>query len=122
MRLHAGYGRMEVLRGVSLRVARGRSLCLVGPNGAGKSTVLNAILRLCPHLLRHALRCRAATSPGSTPSEKLKTTRLAYVLQRDSVFPDMTVEENLLMGGYLLDLPSEAKRGRRGRARPLSER
>jgi branched-chain amino acid transport system ATP-binding protein len=41
--LHAGYGRMHVLRDVSLRVARGRSLCLVGPNGAGKSTVLNAI-------------------------------------------------------------------------------
>ena len=43
------------------------------------------------------------------PSDKLKTARLAYVLQRGSVFPDMTVEENLLMGGYLLDRPSEAK-------------
>ena len=41
--LHAGYGRMEVLRGFSLRVGKGRSLCLIGPNGAGKSTVLHAI-------------------------------------------------------------------------------
>ena len=44
--LHAGYGRMRVLHDVSLRVARGRSLCLVGPNGAGKSTVLHAIYGL----------------------------------------------------------------------------
>ena len=42
-------------------------------------------------------------------SAKLKTARLAYVLQKHSVFPDMTVEENLLMGGYLLDTPAQAR-------------
>ncbi len=98
---------MHVIRDVSLRVARGRSLCLVGPNGAGKSTVLNAIYGFA--------RSGTVTGSGSDiaklpASEKLGTARLAYVLQKDSVFPDMTVEENLLMGGYLLDLPSEAKR------------
>lgn len=44
-----------------------------------------------------------------SPSEKLRNARIAYVLQGDSVFPDMTVEENLLMGGYLLEHRSQAK-------------
>jgi branched-chain amino acid transport system ATP-binding protein len=107
-RLHAGYGRMQVLRDVSLRVARGRSLCLVGPNGAGKSTVLNAIYGFA-RLVSGTITLSGNDISKLPPSEKLKTARLAYVLQRGSVFPDMTVEENLLMGGYLLELPSEAK-------------
>jgi branched-chain amino acid transport system ATP-binding protein len=106
--LDAGYGRMEVLHGVSLRVARGRSLCLIGPNGAGKSTVLNAIYGFA-NIFSGTITLSGRDVAKLPPSEKLKATRLAYVLQRDSVFPDMTVEENLLMGGYLLDRPSEAK-------------
>jgi branched-chain amino acid transport system ATP-binding protein len=108
-RLHAGYGRMHVIRDVSLRVARGRSLCLVGPNGAGKSTVLNAIYGFA-RIFSGAVTLSGSDIGKLPASEKLSTARLAYVLQKDSVFPDMTVEENLLMGGYLLDLPSEAKR------------
>ena len=109
--LHAGYGRMDVLRGVSLRIARGRSLCLVGPNGAGKSTVLNAIYGFA-RIFSGAVLLSGRDIATLPPSDKLKTARLAYVLQRGSVFPDMTVEENLLMGGYLLD------RRRRRRRRP----
>ena len=41
--LHAGYGKMEILHGLSLRVGHKQSLCLIGPNGAGKSTVLHSI-------------------------------------------------------------------------------
>jgi len=107
-RLHAGYGRMEMLRDVSLRVARGRSLCLVGPNGAGKSTVLNAIYGFA-HIFSGAITVSGSDITKLPASAKLKAARLAYVLQKDSVFPDMTVEENLLMGGYLLDLPAQAK-------------
>jgi branched-chain amino acid transport system ATP-binding protein len=106
--LHADYGRMHVLRDVSLRVARGRSLCLVGPNGAGKSTVLNAIYGFA-RIFSGAVTVSGSDIGKLPASEKLKAARLAYVLQKESVFPDMTVEENLLMGGYLLDLPSEAK-------------
>jgi branched-chain amino acid transport system ATP-binding protein len=107
--LHAGYGRMHVIRDVSLRVARGRSLCLVGPNGAGKSTVLNAIYGFA-RIFSGTVTVSGSDIAKLPASEKLGTARLAYVLQKDSVFPDMAVEENLLMGGYLLDLPSEAKR------------
>jgi len=106
--LDAGYGRMQVLRDVSLRVARGRSLCLVGPNGAGKSTVLNAIYGFA-RILSGTITLSGRDIAKLPASEKLKGARLAYVLQRGSVFPDMTVEENLLMGGYLLDRPAEAK-------------
>jgi branched-chain amino acid transport system ATP-binding protein len=106
--LDAGYGRMQVLRDVSLRVARGCSLCLVGPNGAGKSTVLNAIYGFA-RVFSGAITLSGSDITKLPASEKLKTARLTYVLQRGSVFPDMTVEENLFMGGYLLDRPSEAK-------------
>jgi branched-chain amino acid transport system ATP-binding protein len=51
-------------------------------------------------------------------SAKLKTARLAYVLQQGSIFPDMTVEENLLMGGYLRDTQAEAREA----AEPVLER
>jgi branched-chain amino acid transport system ATP-binding protein len=106
--LHAGYGRMEVLRGLSLRISRGSSLCLVGPNGAGKSTVLNAIYGFA-RIFAGTVTLSGRDIATLAPSDKLKSMRLAYVLQRGSVFPDMTVEENLLMGGYLLDRPAEAK-------------
>jgi branched-chain amino acid transport system ATP-binding protein len=107
--LNAGYGRMPVLHDLSLRVARGHALCLVGPNGAGKSTVLNAIYGFA-RIFSGTIAISGSDVAKLSPSEKLKIARLAYVLQKDSVFPDMTVEENLLMGGYLSELPSEAKR------------
>ncbi|HCL62092.1 MAG TPA: ABC transporter ATP-binding protein, partial [Rhizobiales bacterium] len=81
----------------------------VGPNGAGKSTVLNAIYGFA-RIFSGTVTVSGSDIAKLPASEKLGTARLAYVLQKDSVFPDMTVEENLLMGGYLLDLPSEAKR------------
>ena len=105
--LHAGYGHMRVLHDVSLKVARGRSLCLVGPNGAGKSTVLHAIYGFA-RIFSGGVTLNGGDITRLPASAKLKTARIAYVLQKHSVFPDMTVEENLLMGGYLLDTPAQA--------------
>ncbi len=101
--LVAGYGRhrMEILHGIDLRVARGQALCLIGPNGAGKSTVLHSIYGFTTIVAGHVLvKGRDVTRLG--PDEKLRTAGIAYLLQEDSVFPEMTVEENLWMGGYLL--------------------
>jgi branched-chain amino acid transport system ATP-binding protein len=106
--LHAGYGRMQVLHDFSLRVAKGQSICLVGPNGAGKSTVLNAVYGFA-RIFSGAIAVAGHDISKPPASAKLKTARAAYVLQKDSVFPDMTVEENLVMGGYLLDRHAEAK-------------
>jgi branched-chain amino acid transport system ATP-binding protein len=110
--LTAGYGRMEILHGFNLRVARGQSLCLIGPNGAGKSTVLHSI-----YGFTRIFSGRVVVEPNgmkrdisNTPSShKLRDAGIAYILQDKSIFPDMTVEENLWMGGYLLGSPAEAR-------------
>ena len=111
--LHAGYGAMEILHGIDLAVGAGQSLCLVGPNGAGKSTVLHSIFGFTKISSgRVSVSGREVTR--LSPSEKLRNAGIAYILQDNSVFPDMTVEENLLMGGYLL--------GDQGQARAAAER
>ncbi|MGW8246926.1 MAG: ABC transporter ATP-binding protein [Acidiferrobacterales bacterium] len=106
--LVAGYGKMEILHGFSLAVAKGQSLCLIGPNGAGKSTVLHSIYGFTD--IRSGDIFKEDTNVTRlTPNNKLKKARIAYILQDNSVFPEMTVEENLLMGGFLLDDQKHAK-------------
>ncbi len=106
--LVAGYGKMEILHGIDLQVRAGQSLCLIGPNGAGKSTVLHSIYGFTNIMAGSVMvNGRDITRLGS--NEKLKTAGIAYVLQHNSVFPDMTVEENLWMGGFLMKSPREAK-------------
>jgi branched-chain amino acid transport system ATP-binding protein len=99
--LRVGYGKMEVVHGLDLKVGRGQSVCLVGPNGAGKSTVLNAIFGLADVFGGH-IQVAGRDVVGVSARTMLTKAKVAYVLQTSSVFPDMTVEENLLMGGYLL--------------------
>jgi branched-chain amino acid transport system ATP-binding protein len=106
--LNAGYGRMQILHGFSLEVAKGQSLCLIGPNGAGKSTVLHSIYGFTT-ITAGAIRVQGKDITHLNPNAKLKDAGIAYILQDNSVFPDMTVEENLLMGGYLMGRPREAK-------------
>ncbi|MDQ0143791.1 ABC transporter ATP-binding protein [Cupriavidus necator] len=103
----AGYGGMEILHGFSLRVARGGSLCLIGPNGAGKSTVLRAIYGLA-RVMSGSIAVAGAQVVHLHAEQKLRQAGVAYVLQESSIFPDMTVEENLLMGGYLMPRPRDA--------------
>ncbi|HET7853952.1 MAG TPA: ABC transporter ATP-binding protein [Candidatus Methylomirabilis sp.] len=106
--LVAGYGKMEVLHGIDLHVGAGQALCLIGPNGAGKSTVLHSIYGFTT-IMGGSITAdgRDITRVGS--NEKLKTAGIAYVLQHNSVFPDMTLEENLWMGGFLMESPRQAK-------------
>ncbi len=106
--LAAGYGAMEILHGVSLRAARGQSLCVIGPNGAGKSTLLHAIFGFA-RIHGGTVRVNGDDVTHLRPAQKLRRAGLAYVLQDSSIFPDMTVEENLRMGGYLMRHPAEAR-------------
>jgi branched-chain amino acid transport system ATP-binding protein len=111
--LNAGYGKMEVLHDFHLQAARGQSLCLIGPNGAGKSTVLHSIYGFTHVFSGHISIGDGAARQDITKlgaNQTLKQARIAYILQDKSVFPNMTVEENLWMGGYLLNDPAEAKR------------
>ena len=106
--LHAGYGKMEILHGVDLQIAPGRALCMIGPNGAGKSTVLHSIYGFT-RISAGSIVAHGKDITRLSPNEKLKQAGVAYILQDNSVFPDMTVEENLWMGGYLMNRPEEAK-------------
>ncbi len=107
-RLVAGYGKMEILHHLDLRVGEGQSLCLIGPNGAGKSTVLHSVYGFT-NIFGGSIAVDGTEVTRLSSNEKLKRAGIAYILQDNSVFPDMTVEENLLMGGYLMDTPADAR-------------
>ena len=106
--LRAGYGKMEILHEFSLRVGKGQSLCLIGPNGAGESTVLHSVFGFT-NIFSGSIKIDGKDVTALSPSQKLAEAGIAYILQDKSVFPQMTVEENLLMGGFLKNKPAEAK-------------
>ncbi len=107
-RLKAGYGKMVVLHDFDLQVGAGQSLCLIGPNGAGKSTILHSIYGFTT-ITGGTIRKKGMDITLLSPNEKLKNAGIAYILQDTSVFPYMTVEENMLMGGFLMEKPNQAR-------------
>src|SRR5215470_12733144 len=99
-RVTAGYGGGDVLHDVSLTVAEGGITCVVGPNGCGKSTLLATISGLLkPRLGSIVFRGRALT--GRTPRQVLGA-GIVHVPQNHSLFREMTVAENIELGGYML--------------------
>jgi branched-chain amino acid transport system ATP-binding protein len=96
--LTAGYGGAPIVEGVSVRAHRGAITAIVGPNGAGKSTLLKAIAGV----IRSSAGTVSVEGRDATglPSEKLVRRGIAYVPQVANVFPQLTVQENLEMGGY----------------------
>ncbi|MEQ8357625.1 MAG: ABC transporter ATP-binding protein [Kiloniellaceae bacterium] len=106
--LKAGYGKMQILHNFNLQVGKGQSLCLIGPNGAGKSTVLHSIFGFT-NIFGGSVNVGGKNVTRLSSKDKLRSAGVAYILQDKSVFPGMTVEENLWMGGYLMDKPSQAK-------------
>ena len=96
----AGYGGGDVLQGVDMTLEKGSIGCIVGPNGAGKSTVMRAISGLLqPREGRIVLEGEDIT--GRPPGEILGL-GVAQVPQSNGLFPNITVKENVLMGGYIL--------------------
>jgi branched-chain amino acid transport system ATP-binding protein len=106
-KLSAGYGKMEILHNFNLTIGKAQSLCLIGPNGAGKSTILHSIYGFT-NIFSGQIEIDGKEITKLSPAEKLKSVGIAYILQDNSVFPDMTVEENLLMGGYIKDKTEES--------------
>jgi branched-chain amino acid transport system ATP-binding protein len=99
--IHAGYGvGPSILSGLSMAVEKGKSYCIIGPNGAGKSTLLKVICGLL-----HPREGEIIFN--GNPIQTLRTDQIlmqgiSFVPQDRSLFPDMTVRENLRMGGYIL--------------------
>ncbi|NDY92590.1 ABC transporter ATP-binding protein [Ideonella livida] len=95
--LHAGYGKAEVLTGLNLSLPKGSVVTVIGPNGAGKSTTLNALMGV--------LRSRGTiTFDGQDISDTTLEERvmagLALVPEKRELFSSMTVEDNLVLGGF----------------------
>ena len=92
------YGAIEALRGVSLSVSAGEIVCLIGANGAGKSTVLNAVSGIVPVLSGRITFEGTETTKMS--ASKIVSKGVVQVPEGRLVFPNLTVMENLEMGGY----------------------
>jgi len=96
----AGYGGGDVLHGVSFSVPTGSLTCVVGPNGAGKSTLLATVSGILRPRLGE-VRFRGEALGGLSPRERLRR-GIVQVPQNHSLFRDMTVRENVELGGYIL--------------------
>lgn len=107
--IFAGYDAgVDILTGLSLQIDAERSYCIVGPNGAGKSTLLKVICGL--------LRPRSGSvifdgnNLAGLRTDQVLQKGICFVPQDRSLFPDMTVRENLRMGGYILNDRAEVDR------------
>jgi branched-chain amino acid transport system ATP-binding protein len=97
----AGYGKgPNILKGLSLEVEEGRSYCIIGPNGAGKSTLLKLIVGLLSPRSGEVV-FKGQPIGGARPDQILAA-GICFVPQDQALFPEMTVRENLVMGGYLV--------------------
>jgi ABC-type branched-subunit amino acid transport system ATPase component len=105
--LHAGYGRLPILRGVSLQADAGAIVGVIGPNGAGKSTLLKTIFGYLRPSQGHC-RFDGRDITGRRPDEIVRL-GLAYVAQARGLFPDMTVDENLLVAAHSLPSRTAAR-------------
>lgn len=98
-------GCVEAVRDVSMKVCGGRIICLLGPNGSGKSTLLKAISGvLFPEkgsLMRGSIRYNGINLSHSSP-EKIVRAGIVHVPEGRRLFASLTLEENLIMGGYTL--------------------
>jgi branched-chain amino acid transport system ATP-binding protein len=98
--LVAGYGGLDILRGVDLCVDRGGITCIVGPNGAGKSTVLKAMSGILRPSAGSVI-IEGADLTGRDADAILRA-GVAQVPQRNGLFTRLTVRQNVLMGGYVI--------------------
>jgi branched-chain amino acid transport system ATP-binding protein len=96
----AGYGGGDVLQGVDITVERGSVACIVGPNGAGKSTILRTVSGLLsPRLGKITLKGEPIETCSAT---EILHRGISQVPQSNALFPNLTVRENVLLGGYII--------------------
>jgi branched-chain amino acid transport system ATP-binding protein len=95
--LHAGYGKAEVLSGLSLALPQGAVVTVIGPNGAGKSTTLNAVMGVLPASGRIIFDGQDISHASL---EERVMAGLALVPEKRELFATMAVEDNLVLGGY----------------------
>ncbi len=118
--VHAGYGTIEVLHGIDLKVNTGEVVALLGPNGAGKSTTIKVICGLIKPTAGHVLVAGRNVTGASTHS--LARAGLCTIPEGRGVFPNLTVRENLIMATYSGHRLSDIEEQTYSRFPRLSER
>ncbi|MFN3671838.1 MAG: ABC transporter ATP-binding protein [Bosea sp. (in: a-proteobacteria)] len=103
-RVSAGYGAIEVLHEVSITVGAGEFVCVIGANTAGKSTLLRTISGLVA--ARGSIRFEDVELIGK-PSHEIPGLGIAHVPEGRHVFPEMSVEENVMLGAYSVRAASD---------------
>ncbi len=98
--LNAGYGFLQILRDVSLKVDEREYVTLIGPNGAGKSTTLKTIAGILKPLSGQVLF--RGKDIGGLAGNKVAQMGISYISEEMNLFTNMTVHENLLMGAYTI--------------------
>ncbi|MCP4719911.1 MAG: ABC transporter ATP-binding protein [Desulfobacteraceae bacterium] len=98
--LDAGYGYLQILRGVSLNIDQGEYVCIVGPNGAGKSTTMKTIAGLLPSM-GGSILFNGEDITGLDTSQITKK-GISFVSEEMNLFVNMSVRENLYMGAYII--------------------
>lgn len=99
--IYAGYGKIEVLHGASIRAAAGEIICIIGPNGSGKSTLLKTVFGLIKPT-KGTVSFDGKDITRLDPEQKVPL-GIAFIPQGRNVFPSLTVRENLEMGGTVLN-------------------
>jgi len=103
--LNAGYGRVHVLKDISIEVNEGEIVCLVGANGAGKSTLLKAISGIIP-IMQGRVTFRNLDITNSRPNHIVKE-GISHVPEGRQIFGSLTVRQNLLLGTYIRTMKKE---------------
>jgi len=98
--LTGGYGSVQIIYGIDLYVDEGEFVTIIGPNGCGKSTLIKIIFGIADYY-KGKVKYRGNSVSGMR-TDQLVNLGIAYVPQVDNVFPSLSVEENLQMGGNLL--------------------
>jgi len=96
--VHCHYGNIEVLKGINLEIGKGEIVALIGANGAGKTTTLKAISGLIP-VTKGTIRFQDQDI-ANLPAYNIVSRGLAHVPEGRQVFPELSVWDNLLLGGY----------------------
>jgi ABC-type branched-subunit amino acid transport system ATPase component len=99
----AGYGKIPIIRDIDLTVEKGETLAVIGPNGSGKSTLAKTVIGLTT-LFSGSVKFDGV-DVASVPPDRRALLGIGYLPQTGNVFPDLTVQENLEMGGYHLKGP-----------------
>jgi len=95
----AGYGSFQALFGISLEVSRGEAVGVIGPNGAGKTTLMRVISGLIP--MRDGTMTMEGHGIGGLPAHRVVELGIAHVPENRRLFPRLSVEENLRIGGFI---------------------